>query len=157
MLKDGQPLCISVDCYVGYRREETPLRTLEPHNSRKLLFLLWRRGWDSFPLIRPTFNDLGRFRNAQSSQNTRNLSIRYKTGTAKIRASSSPHWTISVTTSSAWRIRRRVQIGGSQPTLSAALAAGSVRGRRRCVRFFGSPSWTSFATLFFGQPDFRRR
>jgi hypothetical protein len=27
-------------------------------------------------------NDLGRFRNAQSSQNTRNLSTRYKTGTA---------------------------------------------------------------------------
>jgi hypothetical protein len=26
MLKDGQPLCISVDCYAGYRGEETPLR-----------------------------------------------------------------------------------------------------------------------------------
>jgi hypothetical protein len=26
MLKDGQTLCISVDCYAGYRGEETPLR-----------------------------------------------------------------------------------------------------------------------------------
>jgi hypothetical protein len=26
MLKDGQSLCISVDCYAGYRGEETPLR-----------------------------------------------------------------------------------------------------------------------------------
>jgi hypothetical protein len=26
MLKDGQPLCISVECYAGYRGEETPLR-----------------------------------------------------------------------------------------------------------------------------------
>jgi hypothetical protein len=26
LLKDGQPLCISVDCYAGYRGEETPLR-----------------------------------------------------------------------------------------------------------------------------------
>jgi hypothetical protein len=25
-LKDGQPLGISVDCYAGYRGEETPLR-----------------------------------------------------------------------------------------------------------------------------------
>jgi hypothetical protein len=26
MLKDGQSPCISVDCYAGYRGEETPLR-----------------------------------------------------------------------------------------------------------------------------------
>ena len=26
MLKDGQPLCTSVDCYAGYRGEETPRR-----------------------------------------------------------------------------------------------------------------------------------
>jgi hypothetical protein len=26
MLKDGEPLCISVACYAGYRGEETPLR-----------------------------------------------------------------------------------------------------------------------------------
>jgi hypothetical protein len=26
MLKDGQPLCILVECYAGYRGEETPRR-----------------------------------------------------------------------------------------------------------------------------------
>jgi hypothetical protein len=26
LLKDGQPISISVDCYAGYRGEETPLR-----------------------------------------------------------------------------------------------------------------------------------
>jgi hypothetical protein len=26
MLKDGQPLCIVVECYAGYRGEETPRR-----------------------------------------------------------------------------------------------------------------------------------
>src|SRR5262245_48118087 len=31
----------------------------------------------------PHVNDLGRFRNAQSSQNSRNLNIRYKTGPPK--------------------------------------------------------------------------
>ena len=35
--------------------------TLASNNLRKLLILLWRRGWDSFPAIRATSTILGRF------------------------------------------------------------------------------------------------
>ena len=83
------------------------------------------------PGERVHINDLGRFRNAQSSQNTRNLSTRYKTGTVGFDGSGrgpNVEWIFrfaaAVSGLVLWQVARMTLVGGTIG-LAAALGLGT--------------------------------